>query len=180
MAVSRAAFLACVNTTAIFLAVVALVGLLAAWTVPSEHPPAIASIPASNESVRIELVAGDEIATATLADTSEARAFAAMLPITVEAEDPFGQAKTGRLPRAVPLDDPERSLSYAAGDLAYWSPSGTIAVVYDALGQSVPPPGLVRLGTVQTRLEAIASAGNDFTMTIRKERHARCCHARPR
>jgi hypothetical protein len=54
------------------------------------------------------------------------------------------------------------------GDLSYWSPSGRIAVVYDALGRSVPPPGLVRLGTVQTGLESIGSAGNDFTMTIRR------------
>ena len=37
----------------------------------------------------------------------------------------------------------------------------------DALGESVPPPGLVRLGGVDTGLSAIASAGNDFTMTIR-------------
>ena len=123
---------------------------------------------ASRTSARIELVAGDEIATATLDDTPEAHALAAMLPITVDMEDPFGQAKTGRLPHALPLDDPDRSRNYAAGDLSYWSSSGTIAVVYDALGRSVPAPGLVRLGTVQTGLRAIASAGNDFTMTIRR------------
>jgi hypothetical protein len=55
-----------------------------------------------------------------------------------------------------------------AGDLGYWSPSGKIAVVYDSLGQSLPPPGLVRLGTVHTGIEAIASSGNEFTMTIRR------------
>jgi hypothetical protein len=38
------------------------------------------------------------------------------------------------------------------------------------LGESVPPPGLVRLGTVNTGLSAIASAGNDFTLTIRPAR----------
>jgi hypothetical protein len=170
------------------LAAAALVGLLTISTGPisgvsdspgrdsADGPSGLASVSASipgarerdGTSVRIELVASDEIAIATLDDTPEARAFAAMLPITVDMEDPFGQAKTGRLPRALPLDAPERSRSYAAGDLAYWSPSGRIAVVYDALGRSVPPPGLVRLGTVQTGLEAIASAGNDFTMTIRR------------
>jgi hypothetical protein len=140
----------------------------------SATPFAGASIPGSGEragrSVRIELVAGDEMAIATLDGTPEARAFAAMLPISVDMEDRFGQAKTGVLPRAVPLDDAARSRGYAAGDLSYWSPSGRIAVVYDALGRSVPPPGLVRLGAVQTGLRAIASAGNDFTMTIRRAR----------
>ena len=66
------------------------------------------------------------------------------------------------------LDDSERSQSYAAGELAYWTPSARIAVVYDTVGRSVPPPGLVRLGTVDTRLPAIASAGNNFTMTVRR------------
>ena len=122
----------------------------------------------SGTPVRIELVAGDDMATGRLDDTPEARGFAATLPVTVEMEDPFGQAKTGRLRAALALDDPARSRSYAAGDLAYWPPSGSIAVVYDALGRSVPPPGLVRLGTVQTGLRAIASAGNHFTMTIRR------------
>jgi hypothetical protein len=139
--------------TAASLAAAALVGLLTISTGPisgvsdspgrdsADGPSGLASVSASipgarerdGTSVRIELVASDEIAIATLDDTPEARAFAAMLPITVDMEDPFGQAKTGRLPRALPLDAPERSRSYAAGDLAYWSPSGRIAVVYDAL-----------------------------------------------
>jgi hypothetical protein len=129
-------------------------------------------IPASSErdgaSIRIELVAGDDIATATLDDTAAARAFAAMLPATVQMEDRFGQAKTGLLPRTVPLDEAERSRNYATGDLSYWSPGGRLAVVYDTLNRSIPPPGLVRLGTVQTGLQAIASAGNHFTMTIKR------------
>jgi hypothetical protein len=116
---------------------------------------------------RIELVVGDKTATATLADTPEARAFAAKLPVSVEMHDGFGQAKTGRLPGKLGIDDAARARSYAAGDLSYWSPSGKIAVVYDPLGESVPPPGLVRLGSVHAGLSAIASAGNDFAMTIR-------------
>jgi hypothetical protein len=132
----------------------------------------VASIPVSGNSdrasFRIELVVGDEIATATLYDTREARDFAAMLPVSVNMDDPFGQAKTGRLPGELDVEDATRTRSYAAGDLSYWSPSGKLAIVYDALGRSVPPPGLVRLGTVDTGLRAIASSGNDFTMTIRR------------
>jgi hypothetical protein len=132
----------------------------------------VASMPASGDpaSLRIELVVGDEIATATLHDTPEARAFVATLPVSVDMEDPFGQAKTGQLPRELDVEDATRSLSYRAGDLSYWSPSGKLAIVYDALNQSVPPPGLIRLGTVDTGLGAIASSGNDFTMTIRQAR----------
>ena len=35
-----------------------------------------------------------------------------------------------------------------------------MAVFYDDLGQTVPPPGLVRLGAVDGGLDAIAAAGN--------------------
>ena len=121
-------------------------------------------------SLRIELVVGDEIATATLNDTPAARAFAAMLPVTVDMDDAFGQVKAGRLPGALDVEEVARSRSYAAGDLSYWSPSGKLAIVYDALNELVPPPGLVRLGTVDAGLGAIASAGNDVTMTIRSAR----------
>jgi hypothetical protein len=44
------------------------------------------------------------------------------------------------------------------------------ARMYDALGRAVPSPGLVRLGTVDTGLSAIASAGNHTTLTIRPAR----------
>ena len=91
-----------------------------------------------------------------------------MLPLSVDMDDPFGQAKTGRLPGELDVEASTTSRSYTAGDLSYWPPSGKLAVVYDPLGRSVPPPGLVRLGTVQTGLGAIASAGNDFTITIRR------------
>jgi hypothetical protein len=140
----------------------------------SASPSTASSIAASGDRdgavVGIELVVGDRIATAMLDETPQAREFAAMLPVSVDMDDPFGQAKTGLLPRALDVDDATRFRRYAAGDLSYWSPSGKIAVVYDALGQSVPPPGLVRLGTVDAGLSAIAAAGNHFTMMIRRPR----------
>jgi hypothetical protein len=37
------------------------------------------------------------------------------------------------------------------------------------MAQAAPPPGLVRLGTIEAGLDAIASAGNDFTITIRRQ-----------
>lgn len=51
------------------------------------------------------------------------------------------------------------------GELAYWSPGNDIAIFY-ADGQAIPQPGLVRLGTIDTGLDVIAAAGDDFQMTI--------------
>jgi hypothetical protein len=93
-----------------------------------------------------------------------------MLPVTLDMDDRFGQAKASRLPHELDVDHATRSRSYRAGDLSYWAPTGKVAIVYDAWGQSVPPPGMVRLGAVDAGLDAIASAGTDFTMTIRRGR----------
>jgi len=46
------------------------------------------------------------------------------------------------------------------------SPSAAIGIVDDDLGQSVPPPGMVRLGVVDSGLDIIGSAGNRFTVRI--------------
>ena len=49
-----------------------------------------------------------------------------------------------------------------------WPDTAALAVYYDDLGQSVPPPGLVQLGTVETGLDEIADSGG--LVTVRFER----------
>ena len=103
---------------------------------------------------------GDEFATATLSDTPAAREFAAMLPLQLELRDPMGQAKSGPLPRPIDAAGGEPVFDPAVGEVYYSANSNTFAIFYDDLGQSVPPPGMVRLGTVDGRVDIIADAGN--------------------
>ena len=77
----------------------------------------------------------------------------------------MGQAKSGRLPRrstppARPRPDPD------AGGIYYVPDSQTLAVFYDDLGQTVPPPGLIRLGAVDGDLTPVAAAGNRVRVRI--------------
>jgi hypothetical protein len=116
--------------------------------------------------VRIQLTVGDDVANATLGDTAAARDFAAMLPMTIDMHDLFGREKPGRLPRRLTIDGATREFDYEVGEIAYWSPGSDIAIFYADDGQTIPQPGLVRLGTIDTGLEVIAAAGNDFQMTI--------------
>jgi hypothetical protein len=102
----------------------------------------------------------DQLATATLSDTRAAREFAAMLPLTVELTDRMGQAKTGRLRRPIPAEGAVRTLKPTPGGIYYWSDTAALAVYHDDLGQSVPPPGLIHLGGVDTGLDDLADAGN--------------------
>jgi hypothetical protein len=154
--------------TAAVLAAASLVTALAGCSIDSPtaginttapSPTTVVSTPsAPTGSVRIVLRFGDEFATATLSDTPAAREFAAMLPLQLKLRDPMGQAKSGPLPRPInatgggPVFDP------AVGEIYYSAPSSTFAILYDDLGQSIPDPGLVRLGRVDTRMDRIAKA----------------------
>jgi hypothetical protein len=116
--------------------------------------------------VRIRLIIGDRAATATLQNTAAARDFAAMLPVTISMRDLLGREKPGRLPRQLDIGDATREYRYEVGEIAYWAPGNDIAIFYADDGQSIPQPGLVRLGTVDTGLDLIAAAGDDVQLTI--------------
>ena len=131
--------------------------------------PATRATPANADvSNRLVLRFDGHVATAILDDSAAAREFAAMLPLTLDLSDPMGQAKSGSLPRFRSLDvtGADRTFEARVGELAYWSPGSTVAVVYDDLGQRVPNPGLVRLGVIDTGLDEVAAAGNGFTVRI--------------
>jgi hypothetical protein len=133
---------------------------------PSSDPTAGGAVPPDpTGAVRIRLIVGDDVATASLEDSASARDFAAMLPTTIRMHDLLGREKPGRLPRQLSIEGARREFDYQVGELAYWPPGNEIAIFYADDGQTIPQPGLVRLGTIDTGLEVIA-AGNDFEMTI--------------
>ena len=141
-------------------------------TAPS--PSTVASArSASTGSVRIVLRFGDGFAAATLSDTPAAREFAAMLPLQLELRDPMGQAKSGALPRPIDASGGAPVVDPGVGEIYYSAPSGTFAVFYDDLGQSIPDPGLVRLGAVDAGTDRIAEAGKRFTVQIYLADHVR-------
>jgi hypothetical protein len=123
-------------------------------------------LPPRSGPLSISIRVGRDTAAGTLADTPAARDFAAMLPVTLDTRDLFGQAKAGKLPSPLATGDSARVSQYSVGDLGYWSLSGDLAIFYADDGQSLPPPGLVRLGTVDAQLTAVAGAGKRSTMTI--------------
>lgn len=120
----------------------------------------------SSVSVRVVLRFGDETGAATLADSPAAREFAAMLPLELDLRDPMGQAKSGPLPQPLDVHGGEPVFDPAVGQIYYSAAASTFAVFYADLDQTIPDPGLVRLGAVDTDLDRIAAAGNRFTVRI--------------
>jgi hypothetical protein len=117
-------------------------------------------------AARLTLHVGDEVATATLENTAAAQRFASMLPLDVTLRDAMGQAKSGRLPQPLEVSVAERVLDPEVLGIYYWPPSGRIAIFHEDLGHLVPPPGLVRLGTVDSGLDVVTSVGSQ---TVRIE-----------
>lgn len=115
---------------------------------------------------RLVLRLGDETATVTLDDTAEARALAAMLPLELDLADTMGMAKVAELPERIDATVAERRRQLVAGEIYYWSPNGALAIVHTDLRQQVPPPGVVRLGVVDTGLDEVRDAGRRTTARL--------------
>jgi hypothetical protein len=134
---------------------------------PSSDPTAGGTVPTDpTGAVRIRLRIGNDVVTATLQDSAPARALAAMLPATIDMRDLLGREKTGRLPSQLDIEGATREFDYQVGEVAYWSPGNDFVIFHADDGQAIPQPGLVRLGTIDTGLEVIEAAGNDFELTI--------------
>jgi hypothetical protein len=126
--------------------------------------PPVAGSGTSGQQVVLRF--GGHAVAATLAGTAAATELAAMLPLRVTLSDAWRQAKTGRLPQPVQVQGAERTLRPVPGGIYYWPDTAALAVYYDDLGQGVPPPGLVRLGAVDTCLDELAGAGRQVTVHI--------------
>jgi hypothetical protein len=109
--------------------------------------------------MRIRVAIGDAAATGTLRGNQTARDFVSLLPLTLSMNDLFGREKYGHLPRALSASGGHQ-FTYAVGDVAYWPPAHDVAIFYADDGRrTIPRPGIVVIGEIESGLDAIASAG---------------------
>lgn len=78
----------------------------------------------------------------------------------------WGQAKTGRLADQLTVDGIVRTRQPRPGGVYYWPDTATLAIYYADLGQGVPPEGLIRLGSVQAGLAALADGGGQLEARV--------------
>jgi hypothetical protein len=115
--------------------------------------------------MRIRLAAGETVLNATLDDNATARDFASLLPLRLPMDDLFQREKYGRLPRSLTAGGEPR-FSYEIGNIVYWSPGPDIAIFYDHDGQSIPAPGIVILGQVDSGADAFKKYDGTVEVTI--------------
>jgi hypothetical protein len=108
--------------------------------------------------IRLTLDNGKAI-TATLIDSETTRDFLSLLPLTLTMNDLFGREKFFHLPRAI-SEGGKRTRTYEVGDVIYWSPGPDVAVYYRHDGQSIPSPGIIAIGKIDSGVEALDVPGS--------------------
>ena len=107
--------------------------------------------------IRLTLDNGKAI-TATLIDSETTRNFVSLLPLTLTMNDLFGREKFGHLPRAI-SEGGKRTRTYEVGQVIYWSPGPDVAIFYRHDGPSIPSPGIIVIGKIDSGVETLDVPG---------------------
>jgi 4-carboxymuconolactone decarboxylase len=110
------------------------------------------------DPMKIRLRIKDAVLTATLRRSKTAQDFVSLLPITLTLNDLFRREKYGHLPRQL-SEGEERTHSYEVGEVVYWSPGPDVAIFYRHDRQSIPDPGIIVIGKIDSGVEALNVVG---------------------
>lgn len=98
-------------------------------------------------------------------DNAAAREVIALLPASFEFRDFAGQEKIASFPHPLSLQDAPLGMVPRAGEMFIFAPWGNMGIFYKTHGQSMDY-NLIPLGSVETGLETLAGAGQNFTATF--------------
>lgn len=100
---------------------------------------------------------------AVLDNSTAARDFASLLPLTLTLDDYNLTEKISYLPRKLSIESAPAGFDPLPGDLTYYAPWGNLAIFYKDFGYSA---GLVKLGAIVSGGEALDVPGS-LKATIR-------------
>ena len=135
-------------------------GAPASTTTPT---PGAVTGPADAAPRQVDLVVEGVELTATLRDTSAARALVAQLPLTLTMRDHGGVEKTGRLPAPLPVEDEPSAADPRPADLGYYAPGHDLVLYY---GDQSAFPGIVVLRRLDGDVGALARTDVDVRVTV--------------
>lgn len=118
----------------------------------------------NTETIKIRITANGQAMIATMANNETARDFVAMLPLTLTMDDLFQREKFATLPRTASHDGP-RDFAFRVGQIVYWSPKNDVAIFYRHDGQTIPAPGIIVMGEIESGVEALNVPGQ-ITVTF--------------
>jgi len=123
-------------------------------------------MPSKDSTMKIRLIVGEQVATATLYDNATARDFAALLPLTLTMEDYDSIERVSSLPRKLSTQGAPEGMAPVAGELTHYAPWANLALFIKPRSYS---RSLLPLGKVDEGLSMLSRPG---PYTVRIERAA--------
>jgi len=105
------------------------------------------------DSMQLTLTIGETTLTASLVRNKTTEDFIKLLPLHLTMHDLFGREKYGALSQPISTKG-KHSFHYEVGDIGYWSPSHDLAFYYKEDGESIPNPGIIILGKIESDMKA--------------------------
>jgi hypothetical protein len=112
--------------------------------------------PSQESPMKIRLIVGGQIATATLYDNATARDFAALLPLSLTLSDYDVIERIADLPRKLSTQGAPEGMAPVTGELAHYAPWGNLAIFVQPRSYS---RSLLPLGKVDEGLSILAQHG---------------------
>lgn len=115
--------------------------------------------------LKIRIVIGDTVLTATMYESPTTLDFLSMLPLTLKLEDYAKTEKISYLPRKLSIKDASSGSDPSPGDIAYYSPWGNLAIFYRDFGYS---SGLIILGKLDSGIELLSKNAGSIEAKIER------------
>jgi hypothetical protein len=104
-------------------------------------------------NLKIQIVIGNTVHTATINNSPTTIDFLSMLPLTLTIENYANTEKISYLPRKLSIKDAPSGSDPSPGDIAYYSPWGNLAIFYKDYGYST---GLIILGKLDSGIDLVS------------------------
>ncbi len=119
--------------------------------------------PRRSDDMQITLTLPDTELTATLVDSETTRDFLSLLPLELTLTDYRETEKISDLPRQLSTARAPDGHDPEVGDITYYAPWSNLAIFYRDFDYS---PGLVRLGRIDSGIEALAAGSGEVTVMV--------------
>lgn len=106
--------------------------------------------------MKIKMIFGDKVLTATLTNNATSRAFVEKLPITLPMLDLYSREMCYRFPDALPANEAS-TRGYEVGEIIYYPPHHSFVIMYAQNGERF---NMQTIGRVDANVEAFNNIGN--------------------
>lgn len=122
----------------------------------AQTPAGASRSPSKDLAMKIRLIVGEQIATATLYDNATAKDFASLLPLSLAMTDYDSIERVSDLPRKLSTQGAPDGMAPVAGELTHYAPWGNLAIFIKPRSYS---RSLLPLGKIDDGLAVVSQPG---------------------